>query len=499
MDFLSEILEIAEKGGFNLNLKLEFSGDRLTSALVESRYFDFPIWDEVLNSFKEGILLKDFLESKLTLATGKTKKEIERTVTEEEVSIKEVKKKSRERIFRIELLKPIQIHHGEFEQIIKRKKSVYMWKKKGSFAPAFSGQKPPSVSIEIHRDGQIYLDKIPLAFVFPPENDDPEPDLNKRGDPRIRYYRSSGYIKLFPVLRIPFESGDKRVEYEITGMIGGEKVRNALNPERIQHSDFFGLYLLKDYTPVENRGDLIGNWKKYIHFLILVNCDGIELDEDGKPLKDKLYKSLITSLRRVLHSKSPLEELGGKPGLLHWEIVKKYFSLRKQDLSHFATSRAAMSLERKLKSCPGFWNLEEYRFLRGEPRNETETLLLFQAMLSLGYDEIDFIVKSPGEGEGTYIAYDLQNGSQSKLIRIRHKLSDFTKDVRNFDGAYALVCWKADLKENTEVQLRDCRVKYVREGKKHYFVSLKDPQRRWRIYVLSEILKRRPLDLIGET
>ncbi|RKY95944.1 MAG: hypothetical protein DRQ06_02620, partial [Candidatus Hydrothermota bacterium] len=177
MDFLSEILEIAEKGGFNLNLKLEFSGDRLTSASVESRYFDFPIWEEVLDSYKEGILLKDFLESRLTLATGKTKKEIERTVTEEEVSIKEVKKKSRDRIFRIELLKPIEIHYDEFTQILERKKSVYMWKKKGSFAPAFSGQKPPSVRIEAHRDGKVYLDEIPLAFAFPPENDDPEPDL----------------------------------------------------------------------------------------------------------------------------------------------------------------------------------------------------------------------------------------------------------------------------------------------------------------------------------
>ncbi len=494
MNFLNDIFEIAEKGHLNLNLQVRFKNKELQSAFFESRLVDAPIWNEVIKAFKAGHIFNDFGNATLTIAKDGQKKTIERKTTEEKIVVKESRKRSRERVFRIELSNPRGQSQEQFIEELRYKKYSYMWEKDGSFVYVFKGKRPPIILINIVDEGKSAFLEIPIAFSLPQDNTDPEPDLNKRGDPRIKYYRASRFVKVFKNEKVEFQCGGRKHYFEVVGLIAGERVRNSLNPLRIPHKKFFGLYLLKDYIPVEHRPDLIGPWEKYIHFLIFVNCNDLELDGNGRPVKNQLYYALEEALRSYLHSDSDVDGSGAM-GLLKRDFVRKYFALRKQDLSHFATSRAALNLERKLKAFPGFWSLEEYKFLRGEPRNETETLLLFQAMISLGFDEIDFIIKNPVENNGSYLAYD-PSDSKPKLVKVRHKLSDFLREKRNFDGAYALVCWTIDLDENTEFALNNYRVRYVREKDGHYLVCVDDETKRWKVYVLSEILKSKPLQLI---
>lgn len=252
----------------------------------------------------------------------------------------------------------------------------------GSFGNYFGN--PRKMDVTLKPAGMIPEIHIPFGFKFPDENTDLSGGTHK-------------FVKHFGPETVDCgktEDGTE-VSLEIVGTILGEGKRDI-----VPHTyEMMGLWLCKDYIKVERANNLIEDVFKgqyyYRSMLIFANCQQFDLTANRNNVrKDEAYdlaaKAIADFIEKIEGSQETAQYFKANKKETE-DDEKKQAQERKEDRRR----EAQEDLKRRLDSYNGRPSLNDYGLCGApvkQPRNEAETILLLQAMISSEHRGLDFTI-----------------------------------------------------------------------------------------------------------
>ena len=304
----------------------------------------------------------------------------------------------------------------------------------GSFEHYFNkNYKKMDVRLKTYYDTEY--SKIDFGFNFPEEN------LN---DSNIGIKDFCKYIGP-KTISIPIVTGVD-IKIQIMGALLGENKRRFI-PSTYSDS---GLWLCKDFIKIKRNNDIIekafGGEFWYKNFFILANCQSFELTAYRNSIKQdteiysQVIEAIITFLKdevknslnwKMLESKKEEEK-----AFIKIENQKKKEKERVNNLEEIVNN---YNKRKDLKT--DFTNL-----LIKEPRNEAETILLLQSMISTGKHEetIDFKIGGYDAYSGTDLLVERQSKGSKKIewveaVYTLDKLFKWDHPYKSYDK---VICWE---------------------------------------------------------
>lgn len=150
-------------------------------------------------------------------------------------------------------------------------------------------------------------EKIPFGHVFPPESDEPEALFEKYAYKAPQYYCEK-YVKTGVLQHFP------EIDYEAVIYIEGDKVKAGYNPMLIQEEkanpdgayhirERYGLWLCKDYIPVQRKNEWIVNrLLRTTDYHAFFNCQALMVSENHNSIADtskEILQDIEQELRKI--------------------------------------------------------------------------------------------------------------------------------------------------------------------------------------------------------
>jgi len=251
----------------------------------------------------------------------------------------------------------------------------------GSFCQYFGS--PKRMEVELKAINLATSISIPFGFKFPDENT----DLSKVSD---------NYCKIFGPKTVACGETEEgvKVTVDIIGAILGEANRGLVS----RTYEMMGLWLCKDFIRVERRNrvieDVFGGQYYYRSMLILANCQQFDLTANRNDIRtdQEEYDLAIEGIRDFV---ADVKE--SQAAIDYFRSKKDEEDARKREEQEKEKVRRREGIEQRLQQ-----RLNEYRGRADlnalgvtgaplkEPKNEAETALLLQAMITSRHPGIDF-------------------------------------------------------------------------------------------------------------
>lgn len=311
-------------------------------------------------------------------------------------------------------------------------------------------------------------------FFLPPQNID-----LKAGTSKI--------LKSFPP-KLGYDCGEtstgERILVDYLPVLLGDQSRDFI-PDSYNQT---GLWYCKDYIMIERDNDILsevtGGEYYYRSFLIFANCQQFDLTANRNEVRhDESYELAAEGIRTLFRETwnetfvqdffklKSVEEKTDKKARMEREMAERVSRYGKRPL--LKVGQAVPGLIRKV------------------PRNEAETVLVLQALLSGSNKNIDFQIGEYNATQGTdaIIEYEDKGIRQTGWMEVVLSLDRLFAWTHDVDRIHKIVCWElGDLKP--EYALPDGRVaKYEKIGAKHV---LHIDGETIPVYVLSEIVGYAP-------
>jgi len=311
-------------------------------------------------------------------------------------------------------------------------------------------------------------------FYVPPQN----VDLNT----------GTSKILRFAPAKVGFDCGEgptgERVLLDYLAVVLGDQSRDFI-PDSYNQT---GLWFCKDYIMVERDNDVIseitGGEYYYRSFLIFANSQQFDLTANRNEVRhDEAFELLMEGVKTLFREtwKDPfvseffdrksVEEQTDKKARMEKEMAERVSRYGK---------RPTLKVN---QSIPGL--------IRKVPRNEAETVLVLQALISGASKGIDFQIGEYNATQGTdaIIEFEDRGMKQTGWLEVVHSLDRLFEWTHDVDRIHKIVCWElGELKP--EYDLSDGRkARYERIGARHvlHVDGVTIP-----VYVLSEILGYSP-------
>ena len=284
-----------------------------------------------------------------------------------------------------------------------------------------------------------------------------------------------------------------QVQVEIVGALLGDDNRDFVPHTYTQ----MGLWFCKDYIRVERNNDLLekalGGQYYYRQFLIFANCQQFDLTANRNAVRADQHEYELA----VEGIKAFCQEA--------WEseFVQSYFSAKKaEDQDKAQKDAQKREIEKKEKQERNREDrLNKYKgrpmlradrvkgAIKKEPRNEAETALLLQAMISCDHPSIDFVI-----GEyNTHYGVDLTIEKKSKGIpsvlwaELVFSLDKLFQWPHPPEGYHCVICYQlGEVKENSTFGTgQECKL-VPKEVRGKYTLLVGDSS--IDVYVLRELL-----------
>lgn len=237
--------------------------------------------------------------------------------------------------------------------------------------------------------------------------------------------------------------GDK-AKREYNKMI--HKRRTTLRPGQYDVYDRYGLWLCKDYIPIERRNSWVAQKTEWTKYHAFVNCQEFRLTANRGDLGNtppRIFEAVEKTVKEIF-------ERNIKPSI---EFKKYQEELEKEELYQSAQKeekdferRKRLTLQKKTVTLKGIELLE--------PRQESGVFSLVLQLLALEPELFDFKVID----YDTSIGYDLLvtkdyaldlNRAAMKFVEVKHELKrDFN---HSFEKLAAIICWDTKLSNDDEV------------------------------------------------
>jgi hypothetical protein len=350
------------------------------------------------------------------------------------------------------------------------------------------------------------FEEIQFGHYFPPEGDDIDKLFEKyqanAADYFVRRYVIEDRLKELP-----------EVTYQAIISVEGDQIKRQYNPligerrrpgtGRYRVGDRYGLWLCKDYIPVQRINDWIVGFGTGSNSLTLlhgfVNCQRLKLTANRGSIANTDPK-VLEELRKAIQGH--MDEINtqlnrrGIYTLFQWQNEERTLTQEKEDYD----ARTKSFRDRKVAVLDGQTLLE--------PRNESELFGLFTRVYALRPNLFDFEPLDYNTSRGIDIV--ARNNTANKISESTYwyvELKFFLRETLDHGFKYMryIVCWDFDknIKKDTEfaaVQEADVRrLENAKDGNGYdvYFLNSKTNAIKIQVIRLKELLYER-LNLIFE-
>jgi len=367
-------------------------------------------------------------------------------------------------------------NHNTFESIESLKDYILWYTIIGSFAPYFNKNfKKMDVYLKSYYSNEFT--KIDFGFKFPQENN----SLNSGSKDFCKYIGPKS-------ISVPIETG-KNVIVQIMGAWLGENKRNSI-PDTYWN---MGLWLCKDFIKIKRENDLLekivgGGEYYYRNFLILANCQEFELTADRNNIKqdtlkyEKVIDSITTYLKEEVKNSSTWEPFFDKKK--EERDKEKQEEQRKKEQERINRLEEMIENYKKRKNI----NTDFPNLLIKEPRNEAETILLLQSMISSNHTGIDFKIGGYNANYGTDLLIEFKSKGSHKIewAEAVYTLERLFQWSHPSESYHKVICWEIGNFENTVNEKKGITPNLNKKGKGRYNLNFGSDT--VDLYVLKEIL-----------
>ena len=366
-------------------------------------------------------------------------------------------------------------------------KDYLYWNTKiGSIETQFSKNQPPDFKVRLKALNSDQFEELSFGHPFAPENNDIN-QLFKIHEEDAADYFVKKYVYEDETLK-----SRPDIKFDAVIYVEGDEAKRAYNPmlrKRIgkgskpgayKVSDRYGIYLCKDYVPIQRVNDWVSGFGTGSNSVVMlhgfINCQKMKLTANRGTFANtdaSVLKDLKSRFEEILNE---IEEDLYKNNI---NTIKQWQVEAKTDAIETTAFKTRTDLIRK----KDYFEINGRTFL--EPRNEAELYGLFMSLYSLYPDSFDF---EPLDYDAS-IGVDLvaRNKTTSKIadcdywyIELKYKLGA-TIFNHSFKNIRYIVCWcLADkvkdgtiLESSVEGENRVLKIEEDDNGKKHYFLVKK--------------------------
>lgn len=373
-----------------------------------------------------------------------------------------------------------QAKHKDFKTLDPLLEYIHWYTVLGSFGSYFGDRRAMDVKIE---PATGYPVSVEFGFRFPEE----QTDLEEGTD---------SICKVFGPFEFP--GGDtedgKRVTVQLVGALLGESHRHIV-PDTYNQ---MGLWLCKDFIRIERDNkifeEIFSGQYYYRQWLIFANCDAFDLTANRNNIRNdqEEYDSAVAAIKEFCRR------------IRDDEFVREYYrkkrsedDKKRQDKQKEVEAQKRAKREKRRKERMNRYNgRTAFPFgdhLTGapakKPRNEGETALLLQAMISSGHEGVDFVVGEYTTHMGADLVIegvDKHGDPETKVAEIVFSLDKLTQWPHPVTGFDVVVCY----------ELGAAKERFVLDGFEAKLVDTNIPGRyqlivqeeALSVYVLEEIL-----------
>jgi hypothetical protein len=369
--------------------------------------------------------------------------------------------------------------------------------KLGSIERVFGQDGLASFSVSLQALDVPSPEAVSFGHVFPDENSDIM-DLFEKLGPRA----ADHYVKRFVYRdRLP---NHPEITFDMVISVEGDEAKRVHNPMirdrrrsdtgKYRVADRYGLWLCKDYIPIERVNEWITGFGSGSNAFVLlhafVNCQKLKLTANRKSIANtdaRVLEDLRTAVQRRIEEVDSYLQLQGLYTLRTWQDEAR---TNQQEKAEF--DRRVKNLKSRRVAV-----LNGQRLL--EPQNESELFGLFITLCSLKPDLFPFEPLDYNTTRGIDII--ARNRSTSPItdgerwyVELKHTLQ--TRFNHSFSHLRYIVCWDLDrgMADGTEFtgigeDIRRLRIGEDDQKRRLYFLDYPTARTKIQIIRLAEYLK----------
>ncbi|MRR51738.1 MAG: hypothetical protein EG825_12640 [Rhodocyclaceae bacterium] len=375
--------------------------------------------------------------------------------------------------------------------------------KLGSIEKALGIESFSNFQVLLHALDVAAPEAIQFGHVFPDENS----DIQKLFE-TLNVKAADHYVKrfMYPCQRLP---NHPEITYDMFVSVEGDEIKRLYNPMlrdkrradtgTYRVSDRYGLWLCKDYIPIERYNEWITGFGSGSNAFVLlhafVNCQKLKLTANRKSIANtdvRVLEDLRVAVKEKIESIDSYLQTQGVYTLRTWQEEER---TNRQEADEFTRRVRNLSARRVAR-------VDGHRLL--EPKNESELFGLFITLHALRPDLFPF---EPLD-YNTYRGIDMiaRNTSASPVTEGTRWYVEFKYLLQNkFNHAFTnlryIVCWDFDrsVADGTEFagigdDTRKLKVADDEHGRRIYFLDSPTVRSKIEIIRLTEYLRDK-LDL----
>ena len=396
-------------------------------------------------------------------------------------------------------------NNNEFQHYTQLQVRDYLyWKTKlGSFEREFDA-KAEGITVYLNALDQENPEKLAFGHIFAKETKNLD-NLWDEYNVEAHDHYARKYIKTARLKNLPY------VEYKAVIAVEGQKAKRAYNPNLRERKvqtpgcyramDRYGIYLAKDYIPVERKNEWLSGFGKGSNAFVLlhgfINCQHFKLtanrgsvsNTEGEILNE--LKKEIKEFIQKIDSKNYNE---GLYTLSTWAVEEK---TKKQEVDEYKRRKRAIDTKKRV----------EYNgHTLFEPSNESELFGLFTIVRSVNPEWFEFVPVDYNTFQGIdMLAYKREPGISIHESELHYLELKYFLDI-NFNHGFENIRWilawdrNENIKNGTKIKsrvdgsFREFRITVDGEKKRYYLDSTRS-EYRIQIFFLKQILENNGLTM----
>jgi hypothetical protein len=295
-------------------------------------------------------------------------------------------------------------------------------------------------------------ENITFGHVFPSEDctDIRKLRTKDEADPLKFYVRTWAFVDQ-PLIKNP----DKTIDFLFA--LEGEGARRAYNdmlrrqgkarrPGDYLSEERYGLWLCRDYVPIQRFNTWVAERSEYTRMHAFVNCDGLNLTANRGSVENTpqdLLEDIEETVRKVLADRIVSDA----------DYTKFEEELQAVE-RHRHASKEAADYKRRVKRLEDkqHTKIKDVEFL--SPATETDVIALVSGVQALIPDILPFVVRDYDSHFG-FDGLATRNRdlaiTQTKHLFVEFKTELKTEFNHSFEQLEAVICWTSRIKDGTEV------------------------------------------------
>ena len=302
------------------------------------------------------------------------------------------------------------------------------------------------------RPDQDTDEKLSFGHVFPVEDctDIRKLRTKDEADP-LKFYVRTWAFKDQALINNP----DKRVDFLFA--LEGEGARREYNdmlrrqgkarrPGDYLSEERYGLWLCRDYVPIQRFNTWVAERSEYTRMHSFVNCDALNLTANRGSVENTpqdLLEDIEATVRKLFEDKIANDPDYVKFSDELWAVER-----------HRHASKEAADYRRRVKRLEDkqYAKIKDVEFL--SPATETDLIALVSGVQALIPDILPFVVRD----YDSHFGFDglATRNRELAITETKHLFVEFKKELKvefnhSFEQLEAVICWTAKIKDGTEV------------------------------------------------